>query len=107
VTDHRTGPTATTATKHTPEVITVNDQRIATVGDLIAALDRYDPAAPVRFATQPGYPLEHTLGRVVRTPDDTDGDGTPPIGSPVVWLGIGEQVGYLPAPAADALGWSR
>jgi hypothetical protein len=86
-------------------VITVNDQRIATVGDLIAALDRYDPATPVRFATQPGYPMEHTLARVACTPNDDD--GTPPIDSPVVWLDIGEQVGYLPAPAADALGWSR
>jgi len=75
---------------------------IATVGELIALLDDYDPATPVRCATQPGHPFEHTLENVVRTPHDTHGDRTPP----VVWLGIGEQVGYLPAPAADALGWS-
>lgn len=85
----------------------MKDNRIATVGDLIAALDRHDPAAPVRFAAQPGYPMEHTLGRVVRTPDDAEGDGTPPTDPPVVWLGVGDQVGYLPASAADALGWSR
>ena len=82
----------------------MNDNHIATVGDLIAALTDYDPATPVRFATQPGYPLEHALGRVVCTPND--GDGTPPTELPVVWLTVGEQVGYLPAPAADALGWS-
>jgi hypothetical protein len=84
----------------------MNSNTIATVGDLIAALDHYDRAIPIRFATQPDYPMEHTLGRVVCTPDDAHGDGIPPTDPPVVWLGIGEQVGYLPAPAADALGWS-
>lgn len=84
----------------------MNHNHIATVGDLIAVLDRYDATTPVRCATQPGYPLEHTIGRVVRTRDDADGDGTPPTDPPVVWLGVGEHVGYLPAPAADALGWS-
>lgn len=81
----------------------MNDNHIATVGDLIAALDRYDPATPVRCATQPRYPMEHTLEQVVSVPDD----GTPLGGLPVVWLGIGAQVDYLPARAADALGWSR
>lgn len=80
---------------------------IATVGELLAALDRYDPATPVRLAQQPGYPLEHTVGRVVCTPEDAEGDGTPPTDPPVVWIGEGPQVGYLPATAADALGWSR
>ncbi|KAA2253301.1 hypothetical protein F0L68_33360 [Solihabitans fulvus] len=79
---------------------------IATVGELTAALGRYDPATPVRFATQPHYPLEHTLGQVACTPDDATHNGTPPTDPPVVWLAVGEQVGYLPAPAADALGWS-
>lgn len=83
----------------------MTDNHIATVGELIAALDRYDPATPVRCATQPGYPMEHTLARLACTTDDAD-DGTPSA-APVVWLGVGEQVGYLPAPAADILGWSR
>ncbi|MFD8497307.1 hypothetical protein [Amycolatopsis sp. NPDC059657] len=69
---------------------------VATVGDLIAALDRYDLTTPVRLATQPGYPLANTLARVTCTRTE----------SPVVWLGAGEQIGYLPAFAADALGWS-
>lgn len=85
----------------------MNDKRIATVGDLIAALDRYDPTTPVRLATQPGHPIEHTLGQVVCTPDDAEGDGTPRTDLPVVWLGEGEQVGYLPGLARDALGWSQ
>lgn len=82
------------------------DKRITTVGELTAALDRYDPTTPVRVATQPGHPLEHTLGRVVCRPDDAEGDGTPPTDPPVVWLAAGEPVGYLPASAANALGWS-
>jgi hypothetical protein len=83
------------------------DDQLATVGDVIAALSGYDPTTPLRIAAQPGYPMEHHLARVVSTPDDAEGDGTPPTDPPVVWLGTGEQVGHLPAIAADALGWSR
>ncbi|MBB5808867.1 hypothetical protein F4560_008635 [Saccharothrix ecbatanensis] len=85
----------------------MTDNRLATVGDVIAALSAYDPTIPVRIAAQPGYPMEHHLARVVCTPDDAEGDGTPPTEPPMVWLGLGEQVGHLPASAADALGWSR
>jgi hypothetical protein len=85
----------------------MTDTRPATVGDLTAALSGYDPATPLRIAAaQPGYPMEHLLARVVSTPDDAEGDGTPPTDPPVVWLSTGEQVGHLPAIAADALGWS-
>ncbi|MFI5560786.1 hypothetical protein ACIA2T_16040 [Amycolatopsis japonica] len=76
----------------------MTDTTIATVGELIAALDHYDPAAPVRLATQPAYPLEHLLARVACTLDRAD--------QPVVWLGASDQVGYVPAPVAYALGWS-
>jgi hypothetical protein len=69
--------------------------RLATVGDVIAALSTHDPATPIRLATQPGYPMHHLLAQVVRTPDDADGDGTPPTDPPVVWLGEGEQIGHL------------
>lgn len=46
----------------------MTDNDIATVGELIAALDEYDPTTPVRLATQPGYPLENLLARVACTP---------------------------------------
>jgi len=82
------------------------DNHIATVGELVVALEHYDPNTPVRLATQPGYPLEYTLGRIACTPDDAEHDGTTPTQPAVVWLGAGEQVGYLPALAATALGWS-
>lgn len=84
----------------------MTDTDIATVGDLIAALDQYDPTAPVRLATQPGYPLENLLARVACTPDDAEYEGPTRTDPPVVWLGAGAQVGYLPALAANALGWS-
>jgi hypothetical protein len=85
----------------------MTETRLATVGDAIAALSAYDPATPLRIAVQPGYPMEHHLAQVVCTPDDAEGTGTPPTDSPVVWLGVGEQVGHLPASAADTLGWPR
>jgi hypothetical protein len=80
--------------------------QIDTVGDLQTALARYNPDTPIRWAAQPRHSLEYTIGQVVCTPDDAEGDGTVRTDSPVVWLGAGEQVGYLPALAASALGWS-
>jgi hypothetical protein len=101
--------------------------RVDTVGDLIAALSDYDPDIPIRWAAQPRWAMAYTIGPVVCTPDDaeggdgnhdnslgdnanshtaggaddeSDGDG------PVVWLGEGRQIGYLPGVAASALGWS-
>jgi hypothetical protein len=88
-------------------VFTVNHNQITTVRDLIAALIVYDLDTPIRLATQPGHPIEHTLGQVVCTPDDAEGDGTPRTDPPVVWLGEGQQVGYLPGLARSALEWSR
>jgi hypothetical protein len=77
--------------------------RVDTVGELMAALEDYDPDTPIRWAAQPSWPFEYTLGAVVRTPEDDD---TEPTDSPVVWLGEGTQVGYLSDSAANALGWS-
>ena len=51
--------------------------------------------------------MEYTIGQVVRTPDDAEGDGTVRHDPPVVWLGERAQVGYLPELAANALGWSQ
>jgi hypothetical protein len=84
----------------------MTDNSLATVGDAIAALSAYDPTTPLRIATQPCYPIEHLLARVVCTPNDAAEDDDPaPTDQPVVWLGAGEQVGYVPALAVNALGW--
>ncbi|OLZ59526.1 hypothetical protein [Amycolatopsis keratiniphila] len=83
----------------------MTDTTIATVGELIAALDHYDPAAPVRIAIPPDYaesasdPLECPLSQVLLAQVDTD--------QSVVWIGVGDpHLGCLPAPVTDALGWS-
>jgi hypothetical protein len=82
-------------------------EQIETVGDLITALERYDLDIPVRLASQPRWPFEYTVGGVALTPDDADHNGTTPTDEPVVWIGEGRQVGYLPGVAANALGWSQ
>ena len=84
----------------------MNDNRIATVGDLIAALTDYDPATPVRIATESAEFMDHTIGRVVRTPGDPDSDCALPNESPVVRIGTGQAYCCLPDSAAHALGWS-
>jgi hypothetical protein len=66
---------------------------IATVGELIAALEAFDEEAPVRLAFQPSWPFEHDCGQVA-----ADSGGT-------VWIAEGDQIGYLPGVARQALGW--
>ncbi|MEV1042322.1 hypothetical protein AB0J01_37770 [Streptomyces sp. NPDC050204] len=66
-----------------------------TVGELIEQLEGMDPDATVRLATQPGYPFEYTIGKVVEAEDGT------------CWIGEGEQLGYLGEQAVDALEWHR
>ncbi|MEV6602762.1 hypothetical protein [Kutzneria sp. NPDC051319] len=83
----------------------MNDNTIA--GDLIAALTEYDPAAPVRIATESAESMDHTIGLVVRTPGDPDSDCGLPNELPVVRIGTGEVYCCLPDGAAHALGWSR
>jgi hypothetical protein len=87
-------------------VITMNDNRIATVGDLIAALTDYDPATPIRIATESAEFMDHTIGLVVRTPGDPDSDCVLPNDAPVVRIGTGEAYCCLPDSAAAVLGWS-
>ncbi|MBB5856421.1 hypothetical protein ACFQ05_26440 [Amycolatopsis umgeniensis] len=80
------------------------DTTIATVGELIAALDQYDPATSVRLATPPDIgasvcdSLEYPLAQVLFAQDDTS--------QPVVWLCVVDHMGYLPEPVGAALGWS-
>lgn len=84
----------------------MNDNTIATVGELIAALSDYDPATPVRIATESAAFTDHTIGRVVRTPGDPGDDCALPNDEPVVRIGMGAAYCCLPDSAADALGWS-
>ena len=70
----------------------------------------------VRLAEQPQWAFEYSIDDVVAVSDDDDDapaedypgqyvDG--PTVAPVVYLAEGRQLGYLPGPAASALGWRR
>jgi hypothetical protein len=61
------------------------------------------PDADVRLAVQPGWPFEHSVARVA-VPEGSEGDD--PEAGQVVYIGEGEQLGYLRSTARDALGWS-
>jgi hypothetical protein len=66
---------------------------IQTVADLIAALERCDPSAPVSIASQPTWPFEYTIVKAEQADDGT------------VYIEEGSQVGYLSRAARDAIGW--
>lgn len=63
-----------------------------TVAELIELLERLDPEAQVRVATQPSWPFEYHISQVAETDD-------------ACWIAVGDQVGYLPGDAQEALGW--
>lgn len=87
---------------------------ITTVGELVAALTAYPPQTRVQLAVAPGYPQAATISAIACSPDDADGadgadgDGRPPDADaePVVWIGDGTPIGYLPEIARNALGHS-
>lgn len=83
----------------------MNDDRITTVGDLIAALSDYETGTLVRIATDTAAFMDHTIGPVVCTPEDSDSDCALPNNTPVLRIGTGEQYCCLPDSAATALGW--
>lgn len=85
----------------------MTDNQLGTVGELIAALSGYAPTTPLRIAVQPNYPMAHHLAQVVSTPTAAHGIRPQHTAPGVVWLGTGDQVGYLPGLAARALGWSE
>jgi hypothetical protein len=59
-----------------------------------------DPSlVPVRIASQPSWPFENDIQRVVNPEDWMYGEDD---AEPVVYLSEGKQVGYLPGDAKDA-----
>ncbi len=63
--------------------------------------------AEVRIATQPSWPFENTVGDVVEVIRDSDevDDCGPGTDLSVVYIGEGEQIGYLPESAKTELSW--
>jgi predicted DNA-binding transcriptional regulator YafY len=86
----------------------MTDRNEMTVAELIARLEEMDPDAVVRIATQPNYPLQAYLYRVVEVDlaDDEEEDGEE---GTVVYLAEGDQhysSPYLTGHATDACwGW--
>lgn len=76
------------------------------VSELLELLRELPEDAEVRLAHQPAYPMELSLGKVafIEPEADEDDEGMPCYG--VVYLGEGEQIGYLPGEAARALGFN-
>ena len=67
-----------------------------TVRDILNALDGLDPETEVRFAFQPNYPLEYSIDGIVEVNID---------GEEIIYLGQGEQIGYLQEEVVHALSW--
>ena len=75
----------------------MDDDRV-TVTDLRQALEACDPDAEVRLASQPAWPFEYAIDST-NPAVEVEGD------TPVVYLGEGAQLGYLPEPVRHQLGW--
>jgi len=63
-----------------------------TAEELIEFLQDFDPETEVRIAHQPNYPFEYAIDDIVIV------DG-------IIYIGEGDQLGYLPGTVADELNW--
>ena len=70
---------------------------------LTALVDEHGGDVEVRLAFQPSWPFEHAVGDVVLVTLRERSVST--IDTPVVYIGEGAQLGYLPGSAAIALDW--
>lgn len=89
------------------------------VRDLIQLLEDYDEDTEVRIAEQPSWPFENDItdvvgisldiddmGNVIENEDDVEeGYVTRTTTEEVVYLVEGRQIGYLPQPVKEQLGW--
>lgn len=73
-----------------------------TVADLIEELKWMPEGAEVRFASQPNWPLEYSIGDVTSAEIENRSTGE---AEEVVYLAEGRQLGYLPSEAKDELDW--
>ena len=63
-----------------------------TVAELIEQLQDMNPEAEARIASQPSWPFENNIDSVEAVNE-------------IVYIGVGEQLGYLPGHVSEALGW--
>lgn len=75
-----------------------------TIRDLIERLedfaDDFGDDIEVRLAQQPRWAFEYSIGNIAAVEDLQDSD-------PIIYIGEGQQLGYLPGDAARELGWSK
>jgi hypothetical protein len=71
-----------------------------TVVELIEELEACDPDAEVRIAQQPAWPFEYAIDPANAAVQVQSGDD-----EPVVYIGEGAQLGYLPGTVREHLGW--
>ena len=82
-----------------------------TVGELMEELEEYDENTEIRLAIQPSWPFEHTIGSIIEVDLQERREEFVPVSAImepehlVVYLGQGGQIGYLPQPASEELGW--
>jgi hypothetical protein len=88
-----------------------------TVGELMEALDQFDPDSEVRWAAQPSWPFEYSISSVVPITEDELVDEEDaedrlmgeipesPKRDDIVYLVEGTQLGYLPGYVCREIGW--
>ena len=87
-----------------------------TVGELMEALDQFDPDSEVRWAAQPSWPFEYSISDVIPITEDElvdeedaeeNMDYIPesPKKDDIVYLVEGTQLGYLPSHVCREIGW--
>ena len=80
-----------------------------TIRELIEILEElsgeFGDEVEVRLATQPNYPFEYSIsdGKIVEL-ESIDGDGFD-CEEAILYLYEGQQLGYLPGEAKEAVGW--
>lgn len=85
------------------QVDTDEQYDVRTLADLKELIDRLDEDGynlediKVRFASQPSWPLAYGIDRAVLQHDEED--------ELELWLVEDRQIGYLPGPVKEKIGW--
>lgn len=97
------------------------------IDELEQIAEEHGDDTEVRYASQPAWPFEYSIARVISTDDDPEGDWgdgggprraddedddegdgeTTPKGAVIAYLSEGTQLGYLPTAVKNQLGWGR
>ncbi len=80
----------------------MTDPRLATVGDLIAALQNCNPDSPIRWISTTLDYTTYAVEEVRVATARTNRDETP---REIVWLCEGDEIGYLPGSVMDTWDW--